>query len=145
MIRTAPFKRTLAVSALLAVSCKGEVQSPDPSAVAPTLAVALATRSAEIHVVEGEFPAEPSDAMARATKGSRGWISVRTKREWARVEIDGERMGDTPISRTLVAAGHHTITLQFAGGSNVSRDFDVPSGGHLRLTAEPSGTAEDNL
>ncbi len=129
-------KGTAALAVLLAsAACTGKPQSKAESA-------SSSTDIGTIRVVDGQFAPEPSDEVATARAGSRAWLSVRSKHEWAQVELDGKDVGATPLGRVDVPAGHHTLVLRFAGGSTVPGEVDLQAGQHVRLTATPASVLE---
>ena len=73
------------------------------------------------------------DAGMRAVGGS---VSVRAT-PWARVSLDGRPVGTTPIRRTSVSPGPHTIRLECPPlGRRVEATFRVEAGRSIDVTAD---------
>ena len=51
---------------------------------------------------------------------------------WARIEIDGEAIGETPLGNVPLAPGMHRVVAQLPDGSVIERQVDVsPSQRHI--------------
>jgi hypothetical protein len=76
--------------------------------------------------------------LARAsTAKTTSALRVDTGRTVAQVLIDGELAGSTPLVRSDLIPGDHTVRLVFARGGTVDRRVTVPAGEQLSLVVEP--------
>lgn len=62
-----------------------------------------------------------------------GLASLQSEPTGARVFLNGEPFGRTPMRGTEMPAGHHVLTLQKPGYKSISREIDVPVGGRIDL------------
>lgn len=100
----------------------------DPSANLPASDRSAATPSG---LAPSEAPA--SVTPARAVRGvARGTIFVNTL-PWARVDLDGVYIGNTPISGRAVAAGEHRLRLTTDEGQVYEVTLNVNPGANTRL------------
>jgi serine/threonine protein kinase len=77
-------------------------------------------------------PAQPSQAAA-AEKAEPGFITIDTT-PWAKVSIDGEHVGSTPVYRVRLSPGAHSVQFVNEGdGINVTRSITVEAGKTQRL------------
>jgi hypothetical protein len=65
--------------------------------------------------------------------GSYGFLSVNAN-PWCAVHVDGKAMGNTPLVRVKVKAGHHTVLLENRDmGHRRKRSVHVRPGEHIRI------------
>jgi hypothetical protein len=65
--------------------------------------------------------------------GSYGYLSVNSN-PWCAVHVDGKAMGNTPLVRVKVKAGHHTVLMENRDqGKRRKRSFHVRPGEHVRI------------
>lgn len=77
---------------------------------------------------------EPAAGVIRARHP--GVLSVQSAPPGARVELDGERLGETPLKRT-VAAGSHRMRLRWRDGRTREQAIEVPARGKIELELSP--------
>lgn len=65
--------------------------------------------------------------------GSYGFISINSN-PWCSVHVDGKPMGNTPLVRVKVAAGHHTVLMENRDqGKRRKRSVLLRPGEHVRI------------
>jgi serine/threonine-protein kinase len=82
----------------------------------------VATTAPEATHVETAPPPPPPSSAAPATGGD-GYLSLITS-PWAHVTEGGRDLGDTPLVRVPMSAGHHTLRLVNAE-QDISETYDV--------------------
>jgi hypothetical protein len=65
--------------------------------------------------------------------GSYGYLSVNAN-PWCAVHVDGKAMGNTPLVRVKLKAGHHTVLMENRDqGKRRKRSIHVRPGEHVRI------------
>ena len=65
--------------------------------------------------------------------GSYGFLSINTN-PWCAVHVDGKAMGNTPLVRVKLKAGHHTVLMENRDqGKRRKRSIHVRPGEHVRI------------
>lgn len=90
-------------------------------------AVVVAGERKTRHVVLGAAPVDTPRP---------GALRVDTGRTPARVIIDGEAAGASPLTRTELSAGAHAVRVEFANGRSIERTVTVPASETLSLVLE---------
>ena len=86
------------------------------------------TELMQADVVAGERWARHIVLAPQAAPAARlGALRVDTGRAPAQVLIDGALAGSTPFSRADLAAGDHTVRVEFRGGAVIERTLTVPA------------------
>lgn len=127
-----------------------------PSGVTP-LAVTLATGSHRIDVGEGpqlrghdlsivgggvaslHFGLAPVAAEAASATG--GGLQVTTEPDGARVFVDGEARGVSPVTLTNLAVGDHTVTVRGTTGEAINRTVSIKAAAVSSLVISMTGSA----
>jgi serine/threonine-protein kinase len=76
-------------------------------------------------------PAAPVEQPEAVPSPGRLWISAEP---WAWVNVDGVRVGRTPIIGVPIAAGEHLVRLEREGYAPLERELTVAAGTEVRLT-----------
>ncbi len=75
-------------------------------------------------------------AQKPATVEAGGWVTVDSRPTWARILIDGNDLGPTPVYRHRVAAGRHTVEAVRNDGAKQRRVIKVSDGREEKLVLD---------
>jgi hypothetical protein len=97
----------------------------------------FALEKAGHEVVEGRlvFALGKNVLISHTLDSSAGLLLVRTRPEGATVELDGEEIGLTPIKRTDLEPGIHSLRVSKDGYSSAFRQYDTSGGDKIEFSA----------
>ena len=103
---------------------------PSPSS-GPPEAEGVARLTPLPHPPAARAPVHAASSRALAP----GWLTVGSRKGWARIFLDGKELGPTPIFHRALAPGHHRMESIRPDGSRASTSVVISSAQELRAVA----------